>query len=341
MKQRFISGTPFHPSTYSRLAVLLVLKTCFAAVAMRPCESFASDLSPVGSDSKLDVAYANFLWTAQHTNEPRQHINHHLPFDSAIGDHYRVETDLLEQKQEGNSQVTLWNRIVQDHRHYYDAQSFRLITGGFLIGAGIANTRLDQEIQDHFQTSVRGATSDEWAEFLHANKELGDGWYTLPLFATAWGIGSYYDPSGVGHVAARWGERSIRSFLVGAPPLILAQRFTGGSRPGEKDRGSRWLPFQDNNGVSGHAFMASLPFLNAAKMTENRWLKTALVAGSLLGPLSRVNDNAHYPSQVTLGWWMSYVATSAVDRAEIASSDMQLYPFLTQDSYGAMLELRL
>ena len=226
---------------------------------------------------------------------------------------------------------TLWERIKLDHRKYYDLYSFKLLAGGFLIGASVANTQLDQEIQDHFQTSVRGATSDDWFEGLHGSKELGEGHYTLPLFATAWAAGAYFDETLFLVTSGRWGERSLRSFLVGAPPLILAQRLTGGSRPGEKDRGSRWLPFQDNNGVSGHAFMASLPFINAAKMTDRPWLKAAFYAGSLLGPLSRVNDDDHYGSQIALGWWMSYVAATAIDRTEMANGNVQFSPYLAEN----------
>ncbi|WP_236621989.1 phosphatase PAP2 family protein [Novipirellula maiorica] len=236
---------------------------------------------------------------------------------------------------------TLWQRIQSDHRSYYDLPSLKLLTDGFLIGAAVANTQLDQEIQDHFQTSVRGATSDDWFEGLHASKELGNGRYTLPIFATAWAAGAYFDKSSVLVTTGRWGERSMRSFLVGAPPLILAQRFTGGSRPDEKERGSRWLPFQDNNGVSGHAFMSSLPFINAAKMTNRPILKATYYAGSLLGPLSRVNDDDHYPSQVALGWWMAFVAATAIDQTEMAGGNMQFYPYMAaHSSIGGMFEYR-
>ena len=68
--------------------------------------------------------------------------------------------------QRKTARPTLWRRIVSDHQNYYDAQSFRMLASGFVIGAAFANTALDGEIQDHFQTSVRGATSDEWSEFL-------------------------------------------------------------------------------------------------------------------------------------------------------------------------------
>lgn len=236
---------------------------------------------------------------------------------------------------------TLWQRIKSDHSNYYDLQSLKLLAGGFLVGAIVANTQLDQEIQDHFQTSVRGATSDDWFEGLHGSKELGNGRYSLPIFATAWAVGAFFDETPALVTTGRWGERSLRSFLVGAPPLILAQRLTGGSRPGEKDRGSRWLPFQDNNGVSGHAFMSSLPFINAAKMTDRPLLKTAFYAGSLLGPLSRVNDDAHYPSQVALGWWMAYVAATAIDRTEMAGGNMQFYPYMAASGgVGGLFEFR-
>ncbi|TWU21162.1 PAP2 superfamily protein [Novipirellula galeiformis] len=260
--------------------------------------------------------------------------------DSSFIDSGFIETDAEQTQTRLTPRATIWNRVVSDHRNYYDLRSFQLLGGGFLIGAAVANTQLDEELHRHFQTSVGGATSDDWSEFLHADKELGNGLYTLPIFATAWAAGAYFDESAVLTTAGRWGERSLRSFWVGAPPLILAQRLTGGSRPSEKDRGSRWLPFQDNNGVSGHAFMSALPFLNAAKMTERPLLKATFFAGSLLGPLSRVNDDAHYPSQVALGWWMAYVAASAIDRSEGAASNLQVYPYVADGGYGGMLEWR-
>lgn len=88
---------------------------------------------------------------------------------------------------------SLWQRIKSDHHNYYDLRSLKMLAGGFLIGAAVANTQLDQEIQDHFQGSVRGATSDDWFDGLHSSKELGNGRYSLPLFATAWAAGAFFD----------------------------------------------------------------------------------------------------------------------------------------------------
>ncbi|WP_233148622.1 phosphatase PAP2 family protein [Rhodopirellula sp. MGV] len=236
-------------------------------------------------------------------------------------------------------QPSLWKEIQLDHLNYYDLETIKLLGTGMLIGAAIANTSLDAQVERHFQASVRGATSDEWFEYLHSSKELGNGRYSLPIFAAAWAAGEVFDDSPMMQTTGTWGKRTIRSFLVGAPPLILAQHLTGGSRPHEINHASRWRPMHDNNGVSGHAFMSALPFINAAKMTDRPLLKTMFYAGSLLGPISRVNDQAHYPSQVALGWWMAYVASSAIERTDLAGRNFAVYPYVAETgAMGGMLE---
>ncbi len=103
-----------------------------------------------------------------------------------------------------------------------------MLGGGLLVGASMANTSFDRTIQSHIQSSVRSASSDDWFNAFHSSKELGDGVYTLPLFATAWATGELLPESVVASKMGTWGERSIRGFVVGAPPLIGLQRLTGG-----------------------------------------------------------------------------------------------------------------
>jgi hypothetical protein len=98
--------------------------------------------------------------------------------------------------------------------------------------------------------------------------------------------------------------------------MLALQWVVGGSRPGEAHSGSHWEPFNDNNGVSGHAFMGAIPFLNAAHMTDNPWIRVACYAGSGMAGLSRVNDDSHYTSQAFLGWGMAYLAARAVDNTQ-------------------------
>ncbi len=250
------------------------------------------------------------------------------------------DTGAISKLLEPERPASLIGRMWEDQKNFYSPESLTLLGGGLIIGGAMANSSIDDDIHRHFQSSVRGATSDDWFESLHASKELGNGMYTLPVFATAWAAGELFPDNAFVETSGRWGERSMRGFVVGAPPLIVMQQLTGGSRPTETDESSEWHPMRDNNGISGHAFMGSLPFITAAKMTEHRGYKLLFYAGSTLAPLSRVNDNAHYPSQVALGWWMAYLAASAIDATDDPNSRWRFYPYSTGEGSGMMAEFR-
>lgn len=236
--------------------------------------------------------------------------------------------------------TSLIGRLWDDQENFYSPESLTLLGSGLVVGGAMANTSIDEGIQKHFQSSVRGATSDDWFESLHASKELGNGVYTLPIFATTWAAGELFPENEIIAKGGLWGERSIRGFMVGAPPLMVMQQLTGGSRPTETNESSEWHPLRDNNGISGHAFMGSLPFITAARMTDNRAYKMLFYAGSAVAPLSRVNDNAHYPSQVALGWWMAYLAASAIDASDNPSARWKFYPYTDANGSGMLAELR-
>jgi hypothetical protein len=226
----------------------------------------------------------------------------------------------------GSQPPSLWSRIKQDHTHYYSKESLLWLAGGFGAGAIVANTTLDGAIQDHLQSSLLGASSDEWLETFHAQKELGNGRYTIPIFAAAWGAGLLFEKVPMLNATGEWGERSIRAIIVGTPPMLLMQNVTGASRPGETTANSKWKFFQDDNGVSGHSFMGAIPFLAAAKVTDRPLLKVLFYAGSTLAPISRLNDNRHYPSQAFLGWYMAWIATNAVDATQHADRNWRMFP---------------
>ena len=236
--------------------------------------------------------------------------------------------------------LSLWQKVQSDHKNYYSADSLAWMTGGFAVGALMANTSIDDGIHRHFQVSVRSASSDDWFESLHAQKELGNGRYTIPVFAAAWAAGRLFDDVPVTDTVGEWGERSLRSILVGTPPLLTMQYVTGASRPGEASSDSKWKPFQDNNGVSGHSFMGAIPFLCAAKMTDRPLLKLAFYAGSTLAPLSRINDGAHYPSQALLGWGMAWAAATAVQTTETGTQGWSFLPVVSPNITGILAEKR-
>ena len=228
---------------------------------------------------------------------------------------------------------SIFIRIGSDYHRFYSPNSLAGLAYGLAGGALMANTNFDQTVQAHFQASIRNASSDEWFHTLEAQKKLGNGYYTIPVFAVAWATGSMLEGDPIADEIGEWGERSFRSILVGAPPMLATQYIIGGSRPDESSSGSDWKLFHDNNGVSGHSFMGAVPFLTAAQMAEEPWLKFVLYAGSTLVPLSRINDDDHYTSQAFLGWWFAFLATRAIDSTQSNESDWTFTPWLEPQYY--------
>ncbi len=304
--------------------------------------------SEVSSNSKIDRPEVSHLpsdeerWNFNPLDHGMEELNlaTDKPWTFASLIDARTEPGDFQGLVEQDRPVSLMSRMWSDQKNFYSAESLTLLGGGVIVGGAMANSSIDEGIHRHFQSSVRGATSDDWFNSLHASKELGNGTYILPVFATAWAAGELFPDNALVETGGQWGERSIRGFVVGAPPLIIMQQLTGGSRPTETDDSSEWHPFRDNNGISGHAFMGSLPFITAAKMTESRGYKLLFYAGSTIAPLSRVNDNAHYPSQVALGWWMAYLAASAIDATENPNARWRFYPYSTGEGSGMMAEYR-
>ncbi|MCA9266468.1 MAG: phosphatase PAP2 family protein [Planctomycetales bacterium] len=235
------------------------------------------------------------------------------------------------------AQPSVFTQVANDHWNYYSFNNLAVLGTGFAGGAIMANTNVDRTIYEHFNASVLHAPSDEWYETLHAPKEMGNGIYTLPVFGAAWGLGRMSShPSG--QAVGEWGERCLRTFLVGAPPVLVMQRVTGAGRPEEGS--SAWDIWSDNNGVSGHAFMGSLPFLAMAQMSEKPLAKLSFYAISVAVPLSRINDGDHYTSQVVLGWWMAWSASMAVDATQAGDQNWRLHPLVGPDYSGGCFELR-
>ena len=137
-------------------------------------------------------------------------------------------------------------------------------------------------------------------------------------------VGEITEGNEWGSTTGEWGRRSLRAILVGAPPVLFLQKAIGASRPKEDD--SRWRPFNDNNGVSGHSFMGAVPFIAAAKMAENQYIRYSLYLGSMLCGWSRINDDCHYFSQAAMGWWIPYLSGSCGERAEKGERQVLIRP---------------
>jgi hypothetical protein len=230
-------------------------------------------------------------------------------------------------------------KVLEDYRNFYSCESLTCITAAFGAGALMANTGFDTTMQNAWQEGVRPT---DVGTFFSDCKVIGEGKYALPIFGAAALTGVVLEGRPSGDIIGEWGSRSLRMFVVGAPPLYVLQMATGASRPGESSAGSKWHFWNDNNGVSGHAFVGAVPFLAAAEMVENPLAKGTLYVCSTFVGFSRMTDNAHYPSQIFLGWYLAWASSMAVNRTEthFAGMEVRVVPLPMADLGGLAVETK-
>lgn len=222
---------------------------------------------------------------------------------------------------------------LDDYAEFYTVRNMSYLGSGLAAGALLANTSADTDIRNWYQEDVRSRSTDKFAKSARLTGEVA---IACPVFAGAWLLGLIGENNHVTGVIGEWGNRSLRSVLVGGPPMLAFQQILGSGRPGD-GVGSDRTPLKEGHGVSGHAFIGAIPFLSAAEMVDNRVLKSLLYAGSTLAGLSRVNDDQHYASQVLLGWWIAYLAETSVDRSETHRRVLEPVPVVIDGHPGVAL----
>jgi len=170
-----------------------------------------------------------------------------------------------------------------------------------------ANTNIDMYIRDKYQSSTRSHVTDQATKIFNiTGSEVA--LVLAPAYLGAYGAGKlFHSPTMV-----EWAENSLRATIVGGPALLFVAAATGGDRPTEGD--SNWGAFNNFHGVSGHTYFSAVPFITAAKMSENPYQKAILYGLSTFAGLARINDDEHYFSQVALGWYLAYLSCAVVEK---------------------------
>jgi hypothetical protein len=231
--------------------------------------------------------------------------------------------------------LVTFNEIKSDYSEFYGAASLTRLSLAY--GAGmISAATIDDNIARYYQNNIRNSSTDSFAK---TAKNFGEWKYVIPAALAASYLGNRQD-GGVG----QWGNQTFRALIVGGPGVLVMQPVTGASRPNENAaHGAQWKPFNDNNGVSGHAFVGAVPFLTLANMqAEGSAARYVAVAASLAAPLSRINSNSHYLSQAALGWYMAYEASRAVSTYGRSSAPKaEFLPYLDGTRVGLIYAIPL
>lgn len=250
------------------------------------------------------------------------------PFSFRDGSTASADKDASIQEWLGRQPQATWDRACdfvcrtwEDQWHYYCWDNLVCLAAGVAVAAPFANTNADLAFRDWYQERARSPATNRVAA---EGQRWGDHFFVIPIYLGAAFVGGMFDDTGVGSAAHEWGTRTLRALVAGAPSVGVLQYGLGASRPGEAS--SRWRPFHDTNSVAGHGFVGAVPFLTAAAMTENRWLRGAFFAASFATDFARINDDDHYLSQAILGWWIAYLAVRSVDATERESERVRFFP---------------
>ena len=220
--------------------------------------------------------------------------------------------------------------VRSDYQNFYSWHTLGELTLALGVSAAVANTPADQHIRNWYQQDVRSTTSNHIASFW---KPFGNGAYTIPAMVGLDLFGKEFDQYPLMSTVGEFGDHALRAYAVGAPPLLALQELIGSGRPA--DPGRLVLDaFQAQQRRRGHAFIGAVPFITAAKMTDDPFGKGLLYACSMMTGWSRINDDAHYFSQVWLGWWLAYFSCEAVDGTQLAGKNITVMPLVTPEMSG-------
>ncbi len=234
----------------------------------------------------------------------------------------------------------LIHATCDDYCRFYTRRPLATLGLGVGLAAILANTSLDSDFQDWNRREVNDS---DFSGFLAGWKWMGEGHYLVPgMLALTYLGGGWHDgspTSALGSSLATWSQRSFRSYLVGGPMLWVLQYGLGASRPNE-GRGSRWRPFDDSHGASGHAFIATVPLLQAAHLHDGLLWKATFVGMSLFPCWQRIDSESHYLSQAFLGWWLAVLASEVVVATDWDRRHLAVFPWVKTDSVGVGCSLR-
>ncbi|HEY2881444.1 MAG TPA: phosphatase PAP2 family protein [Pirellulales bacterium] len=264
------------------------------------------------------------------------------PNDVAVGDstdqNPNSSPSLAEQHFHYHAVGPLFGDLLADQRNFYSPHNLYWVAAGIGGAAIFANTNVDQWFRQTYFEHLRPVDSN-----LDFVKDFGTGGLVIPAMAGLWFVDQCIawttgdeDMPAVEWID-QWSNRSLRGWIVGAVPLVTLQYVTGASRPGQTSAGSHWTPFKSTHGVSGHAFVGSVPFFTAAEMTDFIPLKIGFYAMGSAAGISRIYTDSHYLSQVGLGWWLAYFSTVAVSDTVFAEHAWQLVPLPSNDATGVAI----
>lgn len=141
---------------------------------------------------------------------------------------------------------------------------------------------------------------------------FGDGRYLLPAVGAAYLAGRVFHNDPVARTAWRAGKAAV---VAGGATLVIKE-LVGRARPWQGGDADSFVPFDGRVSFpSGHTAVAFAVATAVARSTADRWSDIALYSAATLTALARINDDAHWTSDVLAGAALGYLTGRWATRA--------------------------
>ena len=120
---------------------------------------------------------------ASTTRDLALNARYSLPDSMLTYDRSHYGADQLFEPAKSTRHMTLFEQVASDHRQFYSGRRMAQLAVGAGVAGALANTSGDENLRDTFLDNITNVAVDEYAEEIHKAKFLGDGYYTVPVFA--------------------------------------------------------------------------------------------------------------------------------------------------------------
>jgi membrane-associated phospholipid phosphatase len=208
------------------------------------------------------------------------------------------------------------------------------------LGGGVVIADREDDIQAWIQSRRTGA----WDKVADFGRPFGDGKYVIPALGLAYACGRL-----VGN------DRASRTALLGLESVAVSGAITGAVKfLAHKHRPSSgaaddipWdgpgLVTSDLSFPSGHSAVAfAVATVFAAEYSEHRLVAPLAYGAATLCAFSRMNDNAHYLSDVVVGAAIGHFTARAIlaRHGRFSESRLRLAPTVSARGPGLSISCR-
>jgi membrane-associated phospholipid phosphatase len=211
------------------------------------------------------------------------------------------------------------------------------LTASLVIGATAGLYAFDQNIHDWSQKR-KGKTTDDIASVA---KVFGQGQYIVPALGLFYLYGYAVEDS----KAEKAALLGVESFLISGAFTQVLKFSTHRHRPEDIDRYDRWdgPSFSNSNlsFASGDATAAfSVATVIASEYDDKAWVAPLAYGIATLTALARINDNAHWASDVFAGSAIGYFTAKTIVKLHKKGSRFAVAPELVRQGLGLIFSYK-